>query len=93
MTDTQKRNPAAFRAWVALEAARQTGTLAELLNTFQVHPVQIRQLKTQLLDGSESLFRDGHNRDRDESLAVQTELYQQCLSFSTRGGSHASKRV
>jgi transposase-like protein len=78
MTHTrQKRHAAAFKAKVALEAVKQTRTLAELSRTFQVHPVQISQWKKQLLDGVESLFGDGRRRERDESLAVQAELYEQ----------------
>jgi putative transposase len=77
MADTRKRYFAAFKARVALEAAKQTRTLAELSKSFQVHPVQISQWKRQLLDGVESLFRDGRNRDRDGSEALQAELYQQ----------------
>ena len=77
MTGKRKRHSASFKAKVALEAAKQTKTIAELAKTFQVHPVQISQWKKQLLDGAELLFRDGRNRDRDESEALQAELYQQ----------------
>src|ERR1700758_5231257 len=77
MRGTRKRHPAAFKARVALEAAKQTRTLAELSGTFQVHSVQISQWKKQLLDGIESLFRHGRRRDHDESQAIQTELYEQ----------------
>jgi putative transposase len=77
MAGIRKRYSAGFKARVALEAAKQTKTLAELSKSFQVHPVQISQWKKQLLDGVESLFRDGRNRDRDESEALQAELYQQ----------------
>jgi transposase len=73
----KKRHPAAFKAKVALEAVKQTRTLAELSRAFQVHPVQISQWKKQLLDGAESLFGDGRRRERDESLAIQAELYEQ----------------
>ena len=63
MANTRKnRHPAAFKAKVALEAAKQTRTLAELSRVFQVHPVQISQWKKQLLDGVESLFGDGRRR-------------------------------
>jgi transposase len=58
-----KRHPAAFKAKVALEAVKQTRTLAELARAFQVHPVQISQWKKQLLDGVESLFGDGRRCD------------------------------
>ena len=77
MTGTRKRYPASFRARVALEAAKQTRTLAELSGRYQVHSVQISQWKKQLLDGIESLFRDGRRRDHDESQAIQAELYEQ----------------
>ena len=73
----QKRHPAAFKAKVALEAVKQTRTLAELSKAFQVHPVQISQWKKQLLDGAESLFGDGRRRENDQSEALQAELYQQ----------------
>ena len=76
MTGKRKRHPAAFKAKVALEAAKQTKTVAELAKTFQVHPVQISQWKKQLLDGVESLFRDGRRREREEGHALQAELYE-----------------
>ena len=77
MPGTKKRYPAAFKARVALEAAKQTKTLAELSGRYQVHSVQISQWKKQLLDGIESLFRDGRRRDHDEAQAIQAELYEQ----------------
>ena len=77
MTGKRKRHSASFKAKVALEAAKQTRTLAELSGTFQVHSVQISQWKKQLLDGIESLFREGRRRDHDESQSIQAELYEQ----------------
>jgi hypothetical protein len=50
LTDTRQRYSAAFKARVALEAAKQTRTLAELSEAFQVHPIQISQWMKQLLD-------------------------------------------
>jgi len=76
MTGTRQRHPAAFKARVALEATKQTRTLAELSRTFQVHAVQISQWKKQLLDGAESLFRDGRHREHEEGQALQAELYE-----------------
>jgi transposase-like protein len=74
MTGTRRRHSAAFRARVALEAAKQTRALSELSGAFQVHSVQISQWKKQLLDGIESLSRDGRRRDHDQSQAIQAEL-------------------
>jgi putative transposase len=75
MTGKRRRHSAAFKAKVALEATKQTRTVAELAKAFQVHPVQIGQWKKQLLDGAESLFRDGR-REREEDQATQAELYE-----------------
>jgi transposase-like protein len=77
MSRSPKRHSATFKAKVALDAANQTKTLAELARTYQVHPVQISKWKKQLLDGVESLFRDGRRRDHDEGQALQAELYEQ----------------
>jgi transposase-like protein len=76
MAGTRRRHAAAFKAKVALEAAKQTKTVAELAKTYQVHPVQISQWKKQLLDGVEDLFRDGRRREREEGEARQAELYE-----------------
>ena len=76
MAGARKRHSASFKAKVALEAAKQSRTIAELAKAYQVHPVQISQWKKQLLDGVESLFRDGRRRERDEGQAVQAELYE-----------------
>ena len=75
MARIRKRHSPAFKAKVALEAAKQAKTIAELATQFQVHPVQISQWKKQLLDGAESLFRDGRRREREEGQARQAELY------------------
>ena len=76
MAGTRKRHPAAFKARVALEAAKQTRTIAELAKVYQVHPVQISQWKKQLLDGVETLFRDGRRREHEGGQALQAELYE-----------------
>jgi putative transposase len=76
MTGKRRRHSAAFKARVALEAAKQTRTIAELAKAYQVHPVQISQWKKQLLDGVEALFRDGRQREREEGQAIQAELYE-----------------
>ena len=76
MTGKRKRHSAAFKAKVALEAVKQTRTVAELAKVFQVHPVQISQWKKQLLDGAESLFRDGRRREQEEGQSLQAEHYE-----------------
>jgi transposase-like protein len=77
MAGTRRRHAAAFKAKVALEAAKQTKTVAELAKIYRVHPVQISQWKKQLLDSVEDLFRGGRRREREEGEARQAELYEQ----------------
>ncbi len=77
MAGIRKKHSAAFKAQVALEAARQGKTIAELAKRYQVHPVQISQWKKQLLDGAESLFRDGRRREREQERARQAERFEQ----------------
>ena len=76
MAGTRKRHSASFKAKVALEAAKQTRTVAELAKAYQVHPVQISQWKKQLLDGAESLFGDRRRRETEDGQALQAELYE-----------------
>ena len=76
MAGTRKRHSASFKAKVALEAAKRTRTVDELAKAYQVHPVQISQWKRQLLEGAESLFRDGRRRDQGDDQALQAELYE-----------------
>ena len=59
MGQIRKRHSAAFKAKAALEAAKQTETIAVLAKKYQVHPVQISQWKKQLLEGMEGLFENG----------------------------------
>jgi putative transposase len=74
MAGPRKRHPASLKAKVALEAAKPTRTVAELARAYQVHPAQISRWKEQLLDGVESLFRDGRRREHEGGQALRAEL-------------------
>ena len=52
----RRNHAAAFKAKVALAAVRGDKTLTELAEQFDLHPNQITQWKTQLLDSAASLF-------------------------------------
>ncbi len=57
MTRRPRRNhSAAFKAKVALAAVKGEKTLTELAEQFDIHPNQITQWKTQLLDGATGVF-------------------------------------
>ena len=77
MGQIRKRHSAGFKAKVALEAAKQDKSIAELAKQHQVHPVQISRWKKQLLDGVESLFENGAAARRPDPEELQAELYEQ----------------
>ena len=77
MARIRKKHSPSFKAQVALEAAKQNKTIAELAKQFQVHPVQISQWKKQLLDGMETLFQSGSTTRQPDSEKLQAELYEQ----------------
>lgn len=50
---------------IAIEAIKEQRTINELANEHQVHPVQIRKWKKELLDGAVSIFEDPRKREVD----------------------------
>jgi transposase-like protein len=75
MSGKRRRFSAAFKAKVALAAARGDKTTAELAAKFGVHGNQVSAWKKQLLDGASELFADRRTRDTDGT--TQEELYEQ----------------
>ena len=65
----------AFKAKVALAAARGDKTTAELASKFSVHTSQVTSWKKQLLSGAAELFADG--RRKEEETAQEEELFEQ----------------
>lgn len=79
MTRKRRTFSASFKAKVALEAVRETKTIAEIAQKHQLHPTQINLWKKQLLESAEDVFQDGRSKEAkavsDEPDA--TELYEQ----------------
>ena len=60
MTKRKRRNhTSAFKAKVAVAALKGERTLAELAEQYDVHPNQIQDWKTRLVEGAEDVF-GGH---------------------------------
>lgn len=67
-----RRNHApAFKAKVALEAAREERTITELSREYGLHVNQIRAWKRQLLDGVAGVFESGGEGQRDQEAVVK----------------------
>jgi len=67
MTKRNQRNfDASFKAHVALEAIKETKTLAELASEFSVHTNQIRNWKNEFLEKASVVFSE--NKDDKKAL-------------------------
>ena len=57
----RRNHPSAFKAKVALAAVKGEKTLAELAEQFDIHPNQITQWKSQLLEGAAGVFGEARS--------------------------------
>lgn len=76
MAKVRRKHGAAFKAKVALEAAKEQKTLNELSSIYGVHPIQISKWKKELIDALPDVF----SRDNKAEAAWEkekSELYQQ----------------
>lgn len=71
----RKRHTAAFKAKVALEAAKEIKTLSELASQYEVHAAQISQWKKQLLENIADVFNTP--KKTVDSTKKMDELYRQ----------------
>jgi transposase len=73
MTRRPRRNHSpAFKAKVALAAIKGEKTLAELAEQFDVHPNQITQWRSQLLEGASGVFGAAATPDEAPVVDVKT---------------------
>lgn len=73
----RRQHPPAFKAKVALEAVKETKTMAELSSQFAVHPTQIKQWRQILETGIQGLYTDHQKRKALEKDDLIRRLYEQ----------------
>ncbi len=77
MKNKRRNHSAAFKAKVALAAAKGDKTIAELAGEYQVHPNQITQWKKRLLESLPEIFSRSRDRDKRRQDDLTDRLYQQ----------------
>ena len=61
----------------AIEAIREQRTVNEIASAYEVHPVQVRKWKKELLDGVLSIFEDPRKQGGDVKRLEQQEAVLQ----------------
>jgi len=77
MQNKRRNHGAAFKAKVALAAAKGDKTIAELASEYQIHPTQITQWKNQLLESLPEIFSRRRQNSQQQQDELAAQLYQQ----------------
>jgi len=77
MKNKRRNHSAAFKAKVALAAAKGDKTIAELASQYEVHPSQINKWKKQLLESLPEIFNHSRQIDQHRQDELTEHLYQQ----------------
>ena len=77
MQNKRRNQSAAFKAKVALAAAKEDKTIAELASQYEVHPSQIAKWKKQLLESLPEIFSCRQQKEQQDQEALTAQLYQQ----------------
>jgi len=77
MKDKRRNHSARFKAKVALAAAKNDKTIAELASQYEVHPTQIAKWKKQLLESLPEIFNRSRQKDQQRKDELTEHLYQQ----------------
>jgi transposase len=75
MSRKRKQHSPEFKAKVALEALRETSSVAELAAEHGIHPTQINQWKRQALENLSSVFERGAGKTNEGDTKVD-ELHR-----------------
>ncbi len=71
MKKNRRNHSPAFKAKVALEAAKDESTIVELSRKYEVHVNQIHAWKRQLLDGAVDVFEPGVDKRKNQEEIVK----------------------
>jgi len=88
MSKRSRRNhSAAFKAKVAVEALKGEQTVIQLAERFDVHPTQVTQWKTQLLERAAETFGAGSEKAAQPDIKeLHAKIGQQALEIDFLAG-------
>lgn len=88
MTKRSRRNHSpAFKAKVAVEALKGQQTVIEIAERFNVHPTQVTQWKTQLLEHAAQSFGAGSEKSAQPDIKeLHAKIGQQALEIDFLAG-------
>jgi transposase len=80
---SRRNHSPAFKAKVALATLKWEETLAQLAERFDVHPNQITQWRSQLLEGATDVFSSGSSPKQEEPnlKELHAKIGQQALEI------------
>ena len=76
MKNKRKRHEVAFKAKVGLEALKGIKTLSEIAREYQVHPTQISQWKSIILERLPDLFTQGPTAEVKQAEREVARLHE-----------------
>jgi putative transposase len=77
MTKQRRKHSAQFKFQVAMDAIKETKTIAQLSAQYGVHPNQISHWKKQLIDEGSTVFSKANADQQRRQESIQAELYEQ----------------
>ena len=77
MTKQRRKHRAQFKFQVAMDAIKETKTIAQLSAQYGVHPNQISHWKKQLIDEGSTVFSKVNADQQRRQESIQAELYEQ----------------
>jgi len=84
MGNLRRKHDPAFKARVALKAAKQTKTIPALASEFEVHPTQIKNWKDKLEKEATFLFQQPDKKGDEKKDRLISDLYNKVGKLSVQ---------